>query len=659
MSNTTLQELLDKQAEEQKKETSVEKTIADSFPCPEGDLFSLPTRADITNAFNEIAGIPGELVASVQERKANREKEIAELQELLKNPDLTPEEIAEIEKQIEEKEKFIQTAIVDGIQKQVDEIDQTITDFVEDLSDILSPYWEKSEQKRDWPKEAKDAFTELLSEFHTYISTKVAELISKIVSISFTINVLGLQLDVLKLITSPDYRKEIQDQIAGKSFTLQIIAKRKRLAEIEKEITEIVDNIDENEFNIVPGDFESVNVHGNLAIIPGTSAIIPDEAERLKELFAERQQLEEEIEALEKARTEHVDRFFSLIPEEFRQFDGEFGVLDEEAKAKLTWKYIKTEIKEYIQQGLVKVFQKLIDKFDEIWDALGLPSLPFSELLAIINLDIGALIRAKIDSLKEKFKQTKLGKIKQINTFKKEIEEINKKLENENLSEEERTKLLEELEKKNEEKKALEDDLLKEVREFNEGVLSLIEEIQIFGFDITAIIGGKIESFTESIEEKIAEISLEFQDFKLNWHKKIMMEWVNIVKKFFNAIGLGAIFDLLSLTWCDFLKLIGMPFTIPAIAGVAGVMSVKNENKSTSSRLLDTSEQQKFVDDEVNFKNGDGTTTSFSIPSASGTLKVFRDGSELSLGTDYTIASGNVVLSSALLSTQSVSILKI
>ena len=57
MSNTTLQELLDKQAEEQKKETSVEKTIADSFPCPEGDLFSLPTRADITNAFNEIAGI--------------------------------------------------------------------------------------------------------------------------------------------------------------------------------------------------------------------------------------------------------------------------------------------------------------------------------------------------------------------------------------------------------------------------------------------------------------------------------------------------------------------------------------------------------------------------------------------------------------------------
>ena len=655
---TTLQEVLDKQVEEQKKETSIEKAIADSFPCPEGDLFSLPTRAEITNAFNEIAGIPGELVAAVQERKANREKEIAELQELLKNPDLTPEEIAEIQKQIEEKEKFIQTAIVDGLQKQVDEIDQTITDFVEDLGDILSPYWQKSEQKRDWPQEARDAFTELLSEFHTYISTKVAELISKIVSISFTVNILGLQIDVLKLVASPNYRKELQDQIAGKSFTLQIVAKRKRLAEVEKEIEEIIDNIDEEEFAIVPTEMTELGFE-DVVIIPGTEAQRPAQADKLKELLAEERKLKEEIEALEKARSEHVDRFFSLIPEEFRQFDGEFGVLDDEAKAKLTWKYIKTEIKEYIQQGLVKVFQKLIDKFDEIWDALGLPSLPFSELLAIINLDIGALIRAKIDSLKEKFKQTKLGKIKQINAVKKEIEEINKKLENESLSEEERTKLLEELEKKNAEKKALEDDLLKEVREFNETVLSLIEEIQIFGFDITAIIGGKIESFTESVEEKIAEISLELQDFRLNWHKKIMMEWVNLVKKFFNAIGLGAIFDLLSLTWCDFLKLIGMPFTIPAIAGVAGVMSVKKENKSTSSRLLDTEEQQKFVDDEVNFQNGDGTTTSFSIPSASGTLKVFRDGSELSLGTDYTIASGNVVLSSALSSNQSVSILKI
>ena len=63
---TTLQEVLDKQVEEAKKEEAVKKTLADSFPCPEGDIFSLPTRADITNAFNEIASIPGELAAQIE-----------------------------------------------------------------------------------------------------------------------------------------------------------------------------------------------------------------------------------------------------------------------------------------------------------------------------------------------------------------------------------------------------------------------------------------------------------------------------------------------------------------------------------------------------------------------------------------------------------------
>ena len=51
----TLNEVLEKQIEAQKSETESSKSLADSFPCPEGDIFTLPTRADITNAFNEIA----------------------------------------------------------------------------------------------------------------------------------------------------------------------------------------------------------------------------------------------------------------------------------------------------------------------------------------------------------------------------------------------------------------------------------------------------------------------------------------------------------------------------------------------------------------------------------------------------------------------------
>ena len=57
----------------------VEAKIPSALACPEGDIFSLPSKEDIVNAFNEIAAIPGQLQAKVQEMKAEREKEIAEL----------------------------------------------------------------------------------------------------------------------------------------------------------------------------------------------------------------------------------------------------------------------------------------------------------------------------------------------------------------------------------------------------------------------------------------------------------------------------------------------------------------------------------------------------------------------------------------------------
>ena len=75
-------------------------------------------------------------------------------------------------------------------------------------------------------------------------------------------------------------------------------------------------------------------------------------------------------------------------------------------------------------------------------------------------------------------------------------------------------------------------------------------------------------------------------------------------------------------------------------------------------------------DSGVNFKNGDGTiiegviigTTTFDIPVASGDTKVFKDGVELEIGTDYTVSGGlnpKVIFSTAPLLTESVSILKI
>ena len=45
----------------------VEAKIPSALACPEGDIFSLPSKEDIVNAFNEIAAIPGQLQGKVQE----------------------------------------------------------------------------------------------------------------------------------------------------------------------------------------------------------------------------------------------------------------------------------------------------------------------------------------------------------------------------------------------------------------------------------------------------------------------------------------------------------------------------------------------------------------------------------------------------------------
>ena len=573
----------------------IEEEISDKLPCPEGDIFSLPTKAEIINAFNEIAALPGKLFGKLNEMRAEREKEIAELYKRLEEEDLTEEERDEILKQIEEKENFIATQIEGKLKEEVEDVVKTIEEFEETISDALSPFWKDKEgQNRDWQAEARDAFTEVLQDFHTYIPTKIAEIISKIVPFEFKINLLGLEIDILKLATSPAYGKEIKSQIAGKNFVTQIVSKQKQLKEINEKIKKGLED-------------------GSLS------------TEEIDKLEEDATKLREEIDELHKKKSEWVDKFFQLIPEEFRQFDGEFGVLDDEAKAKLTWKYIKTEIKEWIQNWYIKAIQKVIGIFQKIWKLLGLPSLPIGKLIDIMNLDIGALIREKIQEIKDKWKETKLGKQQSIRKLSKEIEEIKEKMENPDITMEEHIKLSEELDKKHAEKEKLEKELKDAAEEFHKKVHEKISELNIFGFDIKKIIGGEIESTTESIEELIADISLELKDFKANWHKKIMFEWVKIVKKFFSAIGLGKIFEILFLTWCDFLKLLGMPTNIGLKGlGIAGIATI------TSKAFEDDPRQTPDQGDDsgILFANGDGVKTEFDLPDGSGTARIFIDGKE-------------------------------
>ena len=612
----------------------VEAEIPSALACPEGDIFSLPTKDEIVNAFNQMAAIPGQMQGKVLEMKAEKKKEIADLYKQLEEAG-SPEEWEAINKQIAEKENFVKTQIEGVIQEQIDEVEKTVEDFVDTLATILSPYWDKDGLNRDWQKEARSAFQELLEEFHTYIPTKVAELISAIVPISFTLPIMGLSIDVLKLITSPAYKQELIDQISGKSFDLQIVEQFKEVQKINEDIDKLVEELADPD----------ISMEDHIK-----------KTEELEALGKQKIDMLGSIDDIYKLKDDFIDKLWKIVPEEFRQFDGEYGVVDNKGKAKIIWNYIKTEVKKFMQLGLVSVFDALIGIFDKIWSLLGLPSLPFSQLIDIMSMDIKAMVDAVIQTIKDQWKELQKSLMSDIGKLDDKMNKLKEELADPNISMEDHIKKMEELEKLDLDKKALENTLTEEGDKFRSLIKDKILGLSLFGFSIKDILGLDIKSTTASIEEEVSEVMLALEDFRLNFHKKILFDWVKIVKKFLSAIGLGAIFEFVFLTWCDFLKLIGMPMSIdlkiPAIAGVitAVVVETKSESKPNSD---DTS------DDGIAFSNGDGEETAYSVSTGTGTVHAFVNGVEIEHGSGVTISGNNVTFDTAPAEGASVSIIKI
>lgn len=485
--------------------------IDTAFACPNDDIFSLPTKEDLVNAINKIAQIPSKL--KVEMVKMGEE-------------------------------------ITADVKEQIEDVIKTIEEFIETISKILSPYWKKG-QTRNWQKEANDAITEFIQEFHIYVPTKIAEIITKIIPISLTFDLFGLSIDVTKIF-DPSYQKELQDQISGMSESW-----KKKLEKLKQDLQD-----------------------GKIT------------AEEFKE----------QMDKLTALKSQIIDKFYKLIPENMRGWGSEFGVQCDEWKAKMTWQYIKTEIQELLTKGIFKVFGKLISKFSKIWKLLGLP-----DLSALVggDIDVGALVDAAIKSLVKK------------------RDDILKKLQNPNLLSDAKEKLL------------------KELTEAGTAITDAIGEISIFGFNIMAIIGGKIDTTVKSIEEEVVELKLALKDFVANWQKKLMFDWVVIVKKFFNAIGLGAIFKPLFFTLCDLLKLIGFPPSIPSIGAIAGVMGVESLSPKKNTYVANTGDSsgvefyrhgQDMVDKKV-----------FNVATGTGSLNVFVMGD--GFGDDVTPTTEGVTIS--------------
>lgn len=468
-----------------------------ALPCPSGGL---PTKADLTNMFNQITAIPSDIEAEIAKIKQNASQQTADLQDRITELEnemsqKAGEERARVQAQIDElKNSPDPFGIISEIEDTVKDIEETI----ETVSDLFSPWWQKG-NIRQLEKEAEDAFTELTQEFHIFIPAKMMEMISKIIPVEFTVPVLGLSIDVLK-IADGDYQAELKAQIAGTSE--EYTTKLKTLQE----------------------DFKS----GKL----------------------EQDAYDSALGMLEDEKAAIIDKFYALVPEQYRYFDGEFGVECAEWKAKLTWSYIKNEIMEWVTNSLFKLFDTLIGKFKEIWDALGLPDLPIP-----LSFDVAEWVRAGIDAVIAK-------KDKEIQRIRDDITQLESDVKNFDA------------------KKELEDQL----DSIQNDIITEIGELSIplpspFNISINDMMGGEIEGKVQCLEDKIHQMVTAARDWKTISMKELFNIWLRKIKKFLSAIGLGKLLDFLDLSFCDVLELIGLPLEIeiplPDLENLAGGLRIE------------------------------------------------------------------------------------
>ena len=266
-----------------------------------------------------------------------------------------------------------------------------------------------------------------------------------------------------------------------------------------------------------------------------------------------------------------------LVPEPFRSLiNGDYGTFDPEESWRNFKSWWKTEVKKIIKNPLIAVFKFLIKKFKKIWDSLGLPPIPdFTDLKAEDFLNF--IIQPYIDRFTKEYE-----------TLIKPLKDIKKTVDEARANEPEKS-----------DAELLKDYIKSQITLF---LGEIIDQILAIGIPVIGLtlgdLLGYVENYTQkrkriddlkkqlkelktdpvknkdAIESTQAQIDDLEDDLILNPQKVlaklgnklgaifediimvILEQWIQKVKKFLDKIGLGAIFSLVPLTFCKFLKLV-------------------------------------------------------------------------------------------------------
>ena len=191
---------------------------------------------------------------------------------------------------------------------------------------------------------------------------------------------------------------------------------------------------------------------------------------------------------------EEIDSIYDLIPDEYKVWD-KFETADFKKESVIN--YIRSEVAKKMNLLMHGGFTGLIGLFDEIWDTLGLPSIP-----ALEELDLEALIRDKT------------------------TEEL--------------------------------------------------ESISIFGYSLNDLLGGEFDNNVDIDEYNKERLLKRAREFAEEWQTYLIKKWMEKVTSFFDAIGLGALTQWITFTFCDFLTIIGFPTTIDLPPSIQTVVASTN-----------------------------------------------------------------------------------
>jgi len=225
---------------------------------------------------------------------------------------------------------------------------------------------------------------------------------------------------------------------------------------------------------------------------------------------------------------EKAELYMSLIPEIYRTFEGTLGIFSRGIQADAIFAYIMTKLQNGALTLIYDALGGLINQFKTIWDALQLPALP-----VLLDLNVEGILNALIGALKT-----------QLNSLKQKL--LNAPAE-------------------------IAQEIAEQMLSIQNKILETLKSLSIAGFSILDLIGGEIESFVESIEQKIDRLVEAARNFGEIWPQYLIKQWMAKVTAFFNAIGLSALVQFVTFNFCQFLTLIGMPKSISIDTGLAGI----------------------------------------------------------------------------------------